>query len=285
MNWRLSINQSPQSVMISDIEGYTTPVVSESISPIDTFYAYSQELLRVGDTEFLRLYPHLGGLLLVGLVSATENYFRDILSSIIAICPIAQAEAAGEMISLGSVIWHDPANALRGAFEHYSFTSSKNILGTCQKYTKIQINNSLSVLNEFDKVCELRHGLVHAGACVPGKNAIKLQIPSRRGCTVRINIGFLQLHEAGAVCTNLVTSINFELFDRMVNRWADDWRKLASWNRSDPAKEDILFATIWNLFYSTNDADKSLIRNPMTMEQCRAAVRQEYNLPDQLLGE
>lgn len=275
MTWSASVSQGPQTVRIADIQHY---VVRDSLalqSPIDTFYAVSQELLKIGDVDFLQKSPHVGGLLLTGLVSATENYFRDILSRIIAICPISQSESADETINLGAVIWHDPSNALRSAFEHYSFTSSKNILSTCQKYTKIQINPRLSILSEFDKLCELRHGIVHAGACVPGRNAIRLQIPPLRGCVIRVSIGFPELQEAGGICTNLVTSLNLQLFESIMHRWADDWRGLPGWN---PAEEDPLFEQIWQTFYSLDDAQHGLIADAMTVDQCKAAVKQEFSL-------
>ncbi len=275
MRWESAVSQAPQTIRIADIQRY---VVSGSLplqSPIDTFYMLSQEILKIGDVDFLQKSPHAGGLLLTGIVSATENYVRDILSGILSICPISQSQSADETIDLGAVIWHDPSNALRSAFEHYSFTSSKNILGTCQKYTGIQINSRLSVFDEFDKLCELRHGIVHAGACVPGKNAVRLQIPGISGCILRVSIGFAELQEAGAVCTNLVASLNMELFKSMAQRWADDWRKLSGWN---PAAEDSLFSQLWQMFHSNNDEQNGLITALMTMDQCKAAVENEFGV-------
>lgn len=275
VTWKDSVSQPPQTIVLSDILLYITSSVPPTQSPIDAFYALSQEILRIGDIPFLTKYPHAGGLLLTGIVSASENYVRDILSAILCICPISQSVSAEEKIDLGAVIWHDPSNALRSAFEHFSFTSSKNILKTCQNYTRIQIDSHLSVFDEFDKLCELRHGVVHSGACLPGRNAVRLQVPGQSGCTVRVTIGFAELQEAGAICTNLVTSINKELFGHIVRRWADDWRKLPSWK---PADENPLFRQIWEMFYSKNDADNALIATKMTMRQCRTAVKKEFGI-------
>ncbi len=58
-------------------------------SPIDAFYATTQDILNVANPDFLQQHPSMGTLLLVGLISASENYFRDLFARIIRICPIA----------------------------------------------------------------------------------------------------------------------------------------------------------------------------------------------------
>jgi len=274
-NWRESVNQSVGTVRIGDINSYAVPTSSPVRAPIDIFYAATQDILKVANPKFLSDHPAMGPLLLVGLVSATENYFRDLFARIIQICPISQKSCAEKSINLGSVVWHRGIDFERGAFEHLSLASKESVVKTCRgflDYEPVKTGAVAAMLDEFDEVCELRHGIVHSGSMMAGKNALKLQI----GITgvIKIEVDFNRLQECGAICTTLVASFNTELFEVMAKRWAVDWRRRGSW--WNPAKEHSLFKTVWQTFYSVTDSNNRTITNELSMRKCKNRIIKEF---------
>jgi hypothetical protein len=269
MTWRTSANQLIGAAAVADIDGYLHDAAGPS-APIDTFYADLQHLLSLGTPDLLARNESLGPLLLVGMVSRTENYFRDLFGRIIRICPIASAASADHVVKLGSVIWHGGVSAERGAFEHISFSGGDVIQSTAKKVLKYDLKASVP-LREFDKVCELRHGIVHASGMMAGINAVKLQV-RRRQHPVRIQLGYSQVQECALICTALVTTLNSELFVEFCRRWAVDWRRLPAW---DPLSANKLFRELWFTFISTIDSARGSIPTPMGMVKCRNRIVKE----------
>jgi len=223
----------------------------------------------------LAKHSSLGPLLLVGLVSAVENFFRDVFSRVITICPTSQAAAAEQSVCLGAVVWHGSQLPERGAFEHLSFASADEVRKICKKFLGYEVQkhgSANAALDEYDKVCELRHGIVHAGGQLPARNAIRLHI-SRRQTRMGISIGYAELQECGAVCSSLVAAFNTELFGELARRWAMDWSRKPSW---DPKGAGRRFREIPDLFLSQIDASDTQIPEPMTLKRCMAHVLGEY---------
>jgi hypothetical protein len=214
----------------------------------------------------------MGPLLLVGLVSATENYFRDVFAGIIRLCPTAQSKSADHSIKLGSVIWHSGVDVERGAFEHISFASGERLIKSSKEYLAYTLKQT-SIVDEFDKVCELRHGIVHSGAIIAGKNAIRLQLPPTKE-PLRITVDFARLQECGSICTTLVASINSELFAELARRWAVVWPKLPSWNSE---RTHALFRQVWSTFFSAYDHTNGTIPTSLSLMKCKHRVLAEYS--------
>lgn len=278
MNWRQSIIRSSGSARVADISKYVTRVPPSKISPIDIFFNSTMDILRAASPSLFTNHPALGPLMLVGFVSATENYFRDVFARIISICPIAQESAAQQMISLGTVLWHGGQLPERGAFEHISFTSSENVKTTAKRFLDYEVRRNTPIdaaLSEFEKICELRHGVVHSGSVLAGKNALKLQLAKTTSASSRIAVGFSELQECADICTTLAVVVNHELFSLIVERWATHWRRRASWN---PAQANAKFSSIWSMFLSQLDYSNSLIPVPMGMRKCRSLVCTEFRL-------
>jgi hypothetical protein len=271
LTWRAAVSQTVGAARVSDIQKYVTFDPRAASSPIDSFYEASQALVKLGTPAALGAEPALGPLLLVGLVSAAENYFRDLFARTIQLCPNARAAASDENVKLGSVVWHSGGDAIRSAFEHISFADGERLLASCKKYLNLQLQRT-GIVGEFDKVCQLRHGIVHAGSILGGKNATVLSLPATR-MRLRIAVGFDQLQEAADICTSLVGTINSEAFAELCKRWAVAWPKLPTWN---PKQRHVLFRSVWAICYSRRDANNGTIATPMTMVRCRNAVLREF---------
>jgi hypothetical protein len=218
----------------------------------------------------------IGRLLLVALVSATENYFRSVLSNVMRVCPVAQSVAAEKTINLGGLLWHGRDDYTRSAFEHASFADQKAIRTTSRDFIGIELPDSefRDVLKEFEKICELRHGIVHANGFLPGRNAVKLQVPPS-GKPLRIVVDFQFLQQAADVAIALVGTYNRFLFLALCRRWSVDWRRRPDWT---PSEGDRLFEKIWSICHSRIAKSRRRKKRDITMKKCRDAVMAQYNL-------
>lgn len=278
MTWQSSVSMFVGRVACPDANSLVAPVsLSSRVSAIDRFYAATHQTLTQITPDFLQTYGNdIGGLLFVGLISSTEDYFRNILGFVLATCPRARAHAADEKVQLGSLLWAQDHLQNRSAFEFMAFSSADNIRKALQNFACVQVRQHGALdgmLKEYDKLCELRHAVVHSGHLVAGKNAIKLAL-RHSGQPLKVALDYAGLQATGTVCTALVQAANTELFEALVGRWAQDWRQLPSW---DPAQETRLFRKIRAGFLSKRDFANGAIPNvgpARLLEQ----VRQTYNL-------
>lgn len=275
-NWRESVCQIVGMERIGDISKYISRENPSEKSPIDDFYLTSQSLMTSITPDLINSSDWIGSTYAISIVSNTENYFRDIFSQILKMCPDTQKNAAGQNINFGSVIWHPNDIVERGAFEHISLACSDNIINTTKKYIGIDLKctHLKPILEEFEKVCELRHGIVHSNRVLAGKNAIKLKLPSSDKIT-KIVISFGQLQEITSICTTLVISFNQLMFEEMAKRWATTWRNSPIW---DNKLENSFFKALWKTFYSEQDQKNGTIPYSGTWVKCRNDVKKEYNI-------
>lgn len=267
MTWVDSVSQALGPASLTNVAGYAAPAASPPRAPLDRFYIASQDILRIGTPSALSQHAALGPLLLVGLCSITENYFRDVFALILRICPIAQATASDQSVKLGSVVWYAGGDMERGAFEHMSFAGAENLLKTAKVFLDFQLRKT-SVYDEFDKVCELRHSIVHASSVLGGRNAVSLQL-APTPTPLQVVVGFSELQQCAAICTALAVSVNRDLFFEMARRWARVWPLMPSWQAS---RAHSAFRAIWDGFHSRIDAANLTIPDPMTIVRCKNQV-------------
>lgn len=275
-NWKNCISQSVGSERINDLNDYVSVRVASEKSSIDQFYSEMQNILILFPQNTWEQNTWVGALASIAIVSSVENYFRQIFSQILKVCVDSQKKAASNSINLGSVIWHPSNEIERGAFEHLSLAAAENINSTAIKFIGIDLkSNGLgTILEEFDKICELRHGIVHSGKVVAGRNGIKLKLQSTNNIT-KIDIGFDQFQEIMAICNALVVDSNKLLFSSLAKRWATSWRNTPSW---DSSKASLKFKAIWKVFFSSRDLQNGTIPENMTWIKCRNQIMREFNI-------
>ncbi|HID99081.1 MAG TPA: hypothetical protein EYP59_02175 [Thiotrichaceae bacterium] len=81
------VNTPEQQTTHFDVSSFCIQAPESEPSPIDDFYSYSQDIIKLGKHDQLTNNPLLGRLLLQALMSGVELYFRSILSGIIKHCP------------------------------------------------------------------------------------------------------------------------------------------------------------------------------------------------------
>lgn len=276
VNWKKSVNGSAGTVTPTLMQTCIVHKQRTGESPIDTFYKETRAIQGKFRPEDYDGCEWLGSYISLGIFSATENYFRELFSEILFICPLSQKLAADAQINLGSLLWHPTTDYPRGAFENLSFADANTIKSTSKKYIKVDLDipELRAALENFDNICELRHGIVHSGRIIAGKNAIKLGINSSRekSCIV---IKYSELQDILSICSSLVGSVNTYLFERLCLRWAVDWRRLPSWRSED---ENARFKKIWDLMHSNVDESQQMIPTSITMRRCKNLVKTTYGL-------
>lgn len=275
-NWRESVNQAVGVDRISDISIFVRSENFNTTAPIDVFYRETKAIMTAATPASLNSNTWMGALYAIAIVSCTENYMRDIFCQILKICPESQKKAANNTVNLGSVLWHPSDAVERGAFENLSLAGAESIKKTAKQFIGMDFKQRglEPILAEFDKVCELRHGIVHSGRVLAGKNGMKLKLPPSDDI-LRIEIQYAELQEICSVCTTLIASCNKELFELLAMRWATSWRATPSW---DPSNESPLFKRLWLVFHSSIDNANGTIPHRSTWVKCRNLVKQEFNV-------
>ena len=130
------------------------------------------------------------------------------------------------------------------------------------------------MLDEFDKLCQMRHAIVHSSLILAGKNAVRLNVPPNNQ-KVLVNTGYAQLQECASICTSCVMALNLKLFEEMMTRWAINWRKIDDfWNIID---ENHYFTGMWDVFSSEIDRTDAQLAE-MTKTKCKNAVKKEFHV-------
>ncbi|MNH00311.1 hypothetical protein D3C79_595010 [compost metagenome] len=265
---------SPPTASLTGLSSCMTEV--DIPAPIDFYFERSREILQHGTNARLNEFDMLGGLLLLGLISSAEGYFRSILSTTLDICPVSRGTAAEKQINLGGVLWHGKEDFRRSAFEHMSFASGKEISSAAKGYLGFDMKGSIfnNILSDYDTVCHLRHGLIHNAGILPGRNAVQINIRSYTK-PVAIQIDFAFLQNAAASIDSLVVTFNRTLFSELCSRWASSWRSRADW---DPQKERKKFTQIWNAFICKSELATRTDKKKVTATLCMKKVKEDFNL-------
>lgn len=198
------------------------------------------------DTEVL-------GLLLLGVASAAELYFRSALGAAIEICERCQTHAIKLSIPHGAVRYYGTAALpiALGAIEHESLADAGRLRAELKRFTgfEVQKNSSLDIaLNQFDLVCEARHAVVHTRGLL-GLSGAKELSPGRR-VVGQVFITVDVLLELAKITHNTVRAFNRYLFEELLFRWLSNGDLRGSWT-----VDRIRFSQLVNAYVKTDECD------------------------------
>lgn len=276
VDWKKCTNKTASNEKIQNIQNYCGTSNSDD-SPIDAFYTERNQILSLcNNVELFDENEVLGPLLYVGIISATENYVRDIFAECIKVCSICKREITEHAISVGSIIWQQGNFVEKGIFENISFSDGAQIKRELKKCLKIEVKKTgllWSLLDEFDKLCQMRHAVVHSSRLLAGKNAVKISIPPS-DTYVQVKVGYAEIQECASICTSLVCEINTFLFNEMARRWAVEWKKDDFWNEKE---EKETFDDLWKAFCSIIDNEDPNFES-LSKTKCKNAIKKEFNI-------
>lgn len=224
------------------------PVVRHS--PIDDYYDYVEHVLTLGQEEDLASSSTLGRLVLLGLVSGVESYFRAVLAGLLRTCPCAQRCAADQPIPFGAVDHYGPDLVALALFDSGSLAGAGEVSSKTKKLLGIDVPNGSSLaaaLTEFDKICHLRHAAVHSRGTLARRNVVALGIPSGTS-PLALQLSLAGLHQAGAACHSVVRAYNRYVYRTTVERWLADGLMCGTWSVDRDS-----FQPLFDLFVSLRD--------------------------------
>lgn len=219
-------------------------------SPIDEFFEVCTNLVKLTRPDIINENPAITRLLLLGYVSAVEEYLRSIFCNLINLCPYARSNAANKQIKFGSIDYYEKERLPEGIFEASSFASFEEINKKTKDLLGIDIKQGSSLfaaLEKFDKICQLRHCAVHSGGTLNGYNAQELGL-TREYVKSKLQPDGVKLQEALMVCYSFVRAYNQYIFNKTIQKWIDNRKLTGIWQKD---KKD--FTKLLDIFWSLKD--------------------------------
>ncbi len=219
-------------------------------SPIDIFFesvAMSSRLLGVPPSPVSNEWKYTANLVVLGVVSSVETYFRSVIRAVIQFDSIAQKKSLAKQLSYGAAIYHEEHLLPEALMEGVVFSGRKNIEDNVKEFLGIPVKQHsalTSALDNFDIVCQLRHCIVHRSGRLGSKNAISLGLDSHSPFLEKpIVIGFDSVQEIFQICRALVQEVNDFIFCQLLDRSSDnfDWQ-------NDLRKDKAAMKKYFNLF-------------------------------------
>jgi hypothetical protein len=191
-------------------------------------------------------------LILLGYISAIESYIRETVRKIIIIDKISRIACELEEINYGAAINYPKHLLPEVILEKASFASKKNIIDSFKKFLGLeghQPDELIKTLDEFEKICHLRHCIVHRFGKLGSQNAIKFGLDSHSSIIEKpLKLDVNMAYDLSIICTNTVLVVNRYLFNKILERTAVKHTNFWTWDlRKDKSK----FEKYFNLFNST----------------------------------
>jgi len=251
IDYKYRINDFSKSSKLETQSLFDKDFVESPLSPIDTFFEKTTGLNKlIGKPEDLS--NQFASLILLGYVSAVESYFREIIRKLILVDNASRKKCEKHSLTYGAALTHELEMLPEALLEACSFTGSNNIKESLKNFLGITKGDYSSDVNEaldqFSKVCQLRHCSVHRFGRLGSNNAIALGLEEHKEYLEKpLKIDFNTLQEIFLICNNTVKEINNFLFEKILTRsvseGAYDWK----W---DLRKDKAEFKKCYDLFVS-----------------------------------
>jgi hypothetical protein len=245
----VAVCASERSISLTPGLFYSQATRSAS-SPIDDFYTYLTSLITLGDPRLLAANPTLGKVLLLGIVSATEYYFRAVLAGVLFACPLSRKHAYTEQLSFGATEYYSKLDLGFALLEGHSFSSKKELISQTARLLDLRWKEQSSIasaVDEYDKLCQFRHAAVHSRGDISVRNLQSIGTPVTSGrLAVVVDIGAFQ--ESAAICQNVVRAYNSALYQELLQRWLNNGVLQGQWKT-----DRLRFTKLHDLFKSSID--------------------------------
>jgi len=240
LEYNYKVNEGGTTNRPSETETFfDTCYVESDLSPIDNFFDNTKDLnilISVLSTIPSSLQKKNFNLILLGQISAVESYLREIIRKLIIHDIESKQTSAGMQLSYGAALNYTLEILPEALMEQVSFASKKNIISTFKDFLNIKghLPNEVSeALEEFEKICQLRHCVIHRFGKLGSNNALKLGIDVHAECLEKpLSLDESHLYDTYIICKNLVLVLNSYLFKSILQRttvidgfWTWDLRK------------------------------------------------------------
>lgn len=255
-----SLISGPRTSSRFDSSVYFKESDIEELSPIKKFTAQRVLLTTIlGAEEDTQEWNMKANLSIIGIVSSTESFFRATIRKTLIVDNNSRRQSYKSKLSYGAVLYHAPELLPEALLEDCNFISKKNIIEYSSNFLGIKISpqNSPalnSALDEFEKVCHLRHCVSHRSGHLGSKNAIELGLEEFSAYLEKpISPTLDAVNNVFNICQNLVLEFNDYLFECILDQSVES----GVWT-GDLRKDKKSFRSLFNIFSPTPDNESEL---------------------------
>jgi hypothetical protein len=191
------------------------PPAGQDLSAIDEFYTTHRGLnvlagFASGEVLQKNLRPLMADQVLLGYVSATEQFLRRLMASTVRLCPHTRARVAAQQIPFSAIDYYHAEEIEHALMERVSFSEPGKVAAALSQRLGVQVLRSSSLeraILEFERLCQLRHALVHSRGVINSSNAQGFDLPASRS-QFTVSASEVELQAAAGVCIDLVREVN-----------------------------------------------------------------------------
>jgi hypothetical protein len=236
-------------------------------SPIDQFLINCVSLnkhwstLKAGE----EVAPELSRLFLLGYVSAVEGYMRSLIRRIVQCDDYTRTRCEPFQLSYGAVLHHRPEALPDALVEETNFSTQGDIAKALQKFVGFEALSASTkgLIQDFDRICQLRHCCTHRFGKLGAKNATHLGLQAHSQFLERqIVLTRDSIADIADIIFALIKSLNNDVFGFVMKRSATAPHPFTghlgigwTWHK---ARDRARFKSYYEVFYSSTDAVPSL---------------------------
>lgn len=207
-------------------------------SPFQKFIEQREMLTKIlGREEDSEEWRMKANLVTIGIVSSVESYFRSVIRRLLIVDEESRTVSYKNKVSYGAVLYHVPELLPEALLEDCVFLHKEKIKDNLKSFLGFQINfqkepDLNKALEEYEKVCHLRHCIAHRSGHLGSKNAIELGLDKFSPYLEKpISPTLDSVNNVFNICQNAVMECNDHLFDCIVKRtvtrgvWTGDLRR------------------------------------------------------------
>ena len=241
----LTLHLSEETVTCALDSALIEYVPTSTANPITDYFSATSVLIKKIVNEKYPNDSEILGLLVLGVVSCAEFYFRSVLSVLGAICPLCEVHSESVNIPLGSIRYYSKSGfpTAMATFEHSSLADMKAIANEIKRFAGFNCMDDSSVkraLQDFEILCEVRHCFVHtrgfvglkAARAIGGKRALQKLLIQQTEALDLIKFSH-----------NAVRAVNRYLANQILTGWIDGDVLAGDW-----VSDRESFTRLWKLF-------------------------------------
>lgn len=219
------------SIYFKDVEFFDSSAIGR--------FMHQRELLVkiLGKEEETETWRLTANLVIIGIVSAVESYFRAMIRGVLIIDKGSRIKSYKNKVSYGAALFHASHLLPEALLEDSTFVSGVSIPKNLKSFLELDVNLQQkpeidAVLKEYEKVCQLRHCIAHRSGLLGSKNAIELGLDSFSNHLEKpISLSLDSVNNVFNICHNLVLEFNDYIFEKIMagtvhkEDWSGDLRK------------------------------------------------------------
>jgi len=235
-----TVGATEDAVVNSEIVVIPEPVPDEAPPGTSQSFVPSEDELNY----------QLNNLVFLGYVSAVESYLRCLTRQLVMVDEYTADAVADQKITYGAAK-HSTKELLPDAFlEDMTFISKSAIDGLLRDIYKISPQKLEKHLAEYQKICQLRHCIVHRFGKLGTNNAIKLGLRTHAALFGKpIRLSASDLGNIAYTLINLVKAINDHVYVEVLRRSA---KQSTGW-QWDFQQDEESFRAMYDIFISMRD--------------------------------